>query len=213
MEKHIHINIGRQIGAGGLDVARELGKRFGIKVYDKELLTLAAKESGLDHSVFAQEDEKDNLPLNTGFSFSSFAEAISNAFRPSVYNSNTIFTIQSEVIRRLAKEGSTIFVGRCADYVLRDFEGCINVFITSSMEDRIKRIRSINKYGDTTGLSDEKLADLLQKGDRKRASYYGGYSFKTWGAAESYDLCLNTSLLGIDGCADIIEETIKRHLL
>ena len=213
MEKHIHINIGRQIGAGGLDVARELGKRFGIKVYDKELLTLAAKESGLDHSVFAQEDEKDNLPLNTGFSFSSFAEAISNAFRPSVYNSNTIFTIQSEVIRRLAKEGSTIFVGRCADYVLRDFEGCINVFITSSMEDRIKRIRSINKYGDTTGLSDEKLADLLQKGDRKRASYYGGYSFKTWGTAESYDLCLNTSLLSIDGCADIIEETIKRHLL
>ena len=81
------------------------------------------------------------------------------------------------------------------------------------MEDRIKRIRSINKYGDTTGLSDEKLADLLQKGDRKRASYYGGYSFKTWGAAESYDLCLNTSLLSIDGCADIIEETIKRHLL
>ena len=86
MEKHIHINIGRQIGAGGLDVARELGKRFNIKVYDKELLTLAAKESGLDHSVFAKEDEKDNLSLNTGFSLSSFAEVISNTFKPSVYN-------------------------------------------------------------------------------------------------------------------------------
>ena len=213
MEKHIHINIGRQIGAGGLEVARELGKRFGIKVYDKELLTIAAKESGLDHSVFAMEDEKDNLSLNTGFSFSSFAEAISNAFKPSVYNSNTIFTIQSEVIRRLAKEGSTIFVGRCADYVLREFEDCFNVFITASMPDRIKRVRTINKYGDSVGLSDEKLADLLQKGDRKRASYYGDYSFKTWGAAESYDMCLSSSLLGIDGCADIIEETIKRRLL
>ena len=204
MEKHIHINIGRQIGAGGLEVARELGKRLDIRVYDKELLTLAAKESGLDHSVFAREDEKDNLSMNTGFSFSSFAEAITNTFRPSVYNSNTIFTIQSQVIRRLAEEGSTIFVGRCADYVLRDFEGCIRVFITSSMEDRIHRIRTINKYGDTQGVSDDKLADLLEKGDRKRASYYGDYTFKTWGAAESYDMCLSTSLLGVDGCADII---------
>ncbi len=77
-------------------MARELGKRFNIKVYDKELLTLAAKESGLDHSVFAKEDEKDNLSLNTGFSLSSFAEVISNTFKPSVYNSNTIFTIQSD---------------------------------------------------------------------------------------------------------------------
>ena len=213
MEKHIHINIGRQIGAGGLEVARELGKRLDIRVYDKELLTLAANESGLDHSVFAREDEKDNLSMNTGFSFSSFAEAITNTFRPSVYNSNTIFTIQSQVIRRLAEEGSTIFVGRCADYVLRDFEGCISVFITSSMKDRIHRIRTINKYGDTQGVSDDKLADLLEKGDRKRASYYGDYTFKTWGAAESYDMCLSTSLLGVDGCADIIEETIRRRLL
>ena len=213
MEKHIHINIGRQIGAGGLEVARELGNRLDIRVYDKELLTLAAKESGLDHSVFAREDEKDNLSMNTGFSFSSFAEAITNTFRPSVYNSNTIFTIQSQVIRRLAEEGSTIFVGRCADYVLRDFKGCISVFITSSMKDRIHRIRTINKYGDTKGVSDDKLADLLEKGDRKRASYYGDYTFKTWGAAESYDMCLSTSLLGVDGCADIIEETIRRRLL
>jgi len=213
MEKHIHINIGRQIGAGGLDVARELGKRFNIKVYDKELLTLAAKESGLDHSVFAKEDEKDNLSLNTGFSLSSFAEVISNTFKPSVYNSNTIFTIQSEVIRKLASEGSTIFVGRCADYILRDVPGCLNVFITASMEDRIKRVRSVNKYGDSEGISDEKLSDLLQRGDRKRASYYGDYSFKTWGAAESYDMCLNSSFLGIDGCADLIEETINRCLL
>ena len=213
MEKHIHINIGRQIGAGGLEVAHELGKRLDIRVYDKELLTLAAKESGLDHSVFAREDEKDNLSMNTGFSFSSFAEAITNTFRPSVYNSNTIFTIQSQVIRRLAEEGSTIFVGRCADYVLRDFKGCISVFITSSMKDRIHRIRTINKYGDTQGVSDDKLADLLEKGDRKRASYYGDYTFKTWGAAESYDMCLSTSLLGVDGCADIIEETIRRRLL
>lgn len=194
-------------------MARELGKRFNIKVYDKELLTLAAKESGLDHSVFAKEDEKDNLSLNTGFSLSSFAEVISNTFKPSVYNSNTIFTIQSEVIRKLASEGSTIFVGRCADYILRDVPGCLNVFITASMEDRIKRVRSVNKYGDSEGISDEKLSDLLQRGDRKRASYYGDYSFKTWGAAESYDMCLNSSFLGIDGCADLIEETINRCLL
>ena len=213
MEKHIHINIGRQIGAGGLDVAKELGRRFDIKVYDKELLTIAAKESGLDHSVFAREDEKDNLSLNTGFSFSTFAEAISNTFKPSVYNSSTLFAIQSDVIRSLAEKGSTIFVGRCADYVLRDFKSCLNVFITSSMEDRIRRVRSINKYGDTQGLSDEKLANLLTKGDHKRASYYGDYTFKTWGAAESYDLCLSSSVLGIEGCADFIEETVRRRLL
>ena len=81
------------------------------------------------------------------------------------------------------------------------------------MKDRIKRVRTVNKYGDSEGISDEKLSDLLQRGDRKRASYYGDYSFKTWGAAESYDMCLNSSFLGIDGCADLIEETINRCLL
>ena len=207
------ITVSRQFGSGGRTIGRLTAEKLGIPCYDQELIEKIAKESGLDHSVFAREDEKDNLSMNTGFSFSSFAEAITNTFRPSVYNSNTIFTIQSQVIRRLAEEGSTIFVGRCADYVLRDFKGCISVFITSSMKDRIHRIRTINKYGDTRGVSDDKLADLLEKGDRKRASYYGDYTFKTWGAAESYDMCLSTSLLGVDGCADIIEETIRRRLL
>ncbi len=213
MEKNVHINIGRQIGAGGLAVAKELGRRLGIKVYDKELVSLAAKECGLERSIIEGADEKDNLSLSSTFSFSSFADAIANAFNSNVINGNTLFQIQSNVIRKVAEEGSTIFLGRCADYVLRDFPLCLNVFITASMADRIKRIRECGRLENPEKYTDSKIEALLLKGDRKRASYYGDYSFKTWGAAASYDLCLNSSLLGIEGCADIIEDAVKRRLL
>lgn len=212
-KKLIHINIGRQIGAGGLELAHVLGQRLSIKVYDKELITLAAKESGFDSSLFAKADEKDTLSLNSGFSFLSFVNAVSSVFGSNVIGGEKLFEIQSNVIKRLADEQSTIFVGRCADYILRDYPNCLNVFVSADIKDRIARVRSqgSSKFKDLDTIDDTRLEELLNKGDRRRASYYGEYSLKTWGAAESYHLCLNSSLFGIEGCAEIIEKFITER--
>ena len=212
MSKIFHINIGRQIGSGGLLVAERLGEIFNVKVYDKQLINMAAKESGLDASLFKNEDEKDSLSLNSSFSFSTFVEAVSSGFGSNMISSSNLFKIQSDVIRKIATRGSTIIVGRCADYILRDFKGCLNVFISADMKDRVQRIRESGRFPDVENLTDEKIEDLIKKGDRKRASYYSDFSLKTWGAAESYHLCLNSSLFGIDGTVSIIEKYVRENL-
>lgn len=213
MSKFFHINIGRQIGSGGLLVANRLGEIFNVQVYDKQLINMAAKESGWDASLFEKQDEKESLTLNNSFSFSTFVEAVASGFGSNMLSSSNLFKIQSDVIIKLAKKGSTIIVGRCADYILRDFHSCLNVFISAEMEDRVKRIRQSGKFSDIENLTDEKIADLLRKGDRKRASYYSDFSLKTWGAAESYHLCLNSSLFGIEGTVSIIEKYVRENLL
>lgn len=208
----IHINIGRQIGAGGLELAQRLSKELDIKVFDKELITLAAKESGLDKNLFAKADESDNLGLNNSFSLSSFVEAVQTGFGANYISGGRLFKIQSEVIKKLANEGSTIFIGRCADYILRDYPNCLNIFITANMNDRIKRIRSAERITDAKSLSDEKIESLLNKGDRQRSIYYSDYSFKKWGYAESYDITFNSSLFSMDEMVTIIKNYIDSHL-
>lgn len=213
MSKIFHLNIGRQIGSGGLEIAKRLGEIFNIKVYDKNLINMASRESGLDASLFERQDEKDSLQLNGSFSFSTFVEAVASGFGANMISSSNLFKIQSDVIRRIASKGSTIIVGRCADYILRDLDGCLNVFITADLKDKIERIRKSGKFSDLENLTDEKIADLIEKGDRKRASYYEDFSLKVWGVADSYDLCLNSSTFGIDGSVAIIEKYIKENLL
>ncbi len=213
MSKIFHLNIGRQIGSGGLEIAKRLGEIFNIKVYDKNLINMASRESGLDASLFERQDEKDSLQLNGSFSFSTFVEAVASGFGANMISSSNLFKIQSDVIRRIASKGSTIIVGRCADYILRDLDGCLNVFITADLKDKIERIRKSGKFSDVENLTDEKIADLIEKGDRKRASYYEDFSLKVWGVADSYDLCLNSSTFGIDGSVAIIEKYIKEKLL
>lgn len=184
----IHINIGRQIGAGGLEVANLLSKELNIKMYDKELITLAAKEIGFDVALFEKADEK--------CSITTFADSYTGGAG--------LFKIQSEVIKKLADQGDTIFVGRCADYILRDTRGCFNVFITASKKDRVARIRQTPHSELFTGWSDEKVADWLDKQERKRVNYYNGFTFKQWGYSASYNLCIDSSLFGVEGCVKMI---------
>lgn len=215
MEKKnlFHINIGRQIGAGGLELARLLGEKYGIKIYDKELVEIAAKESGLDRNLFARADEKNNLALHNNFSFSSLTGATANTFGSNFISGGRLFKIQSDVILSLAEKESTIFIGRCADYILRDCPNCLNVFITASKSDRIARIRRDGRLEGLENITDDKLSEMLDKGDRRRADYYGSYSFKVWGAAESYDICLNSSVLGMEKCVGIVRDYIDTHFL
>ena len=204
MKKFI-INIGRQLGSGGRGIAAILAQHYGVTAYDRNIIELAAKESGLSQEFFENADEK----KSHGFFHSIFSNrAAANALgsNDSYLSNDALFKVQSDIIRDLAEKESCIFIGRCADYILRDQPCCINLFFTANLEDRIARMAS------EKNITPEQAAELIEKADRRRADYYNYYSGKTWGAAESYDLCVNTSHLGFEGTAEMLKGYIESRL-
>lgn len=191
MAQRYVITIGRQLGSGGREIGQKLSARLGIAFYDKELIRIASQESGLKEEFFERVDEQKHFSLFPGIL--GLRTALADDFFSNYYLSNeSLFRIQSDVMRRLAGEGPCIFVGRCADYVMKDERNCLNIFINADMADRIRRISLSHR------ISDNKARDLIERTDKGRSSYYNYFSGKTWGAAESYHLCINSSLLGID---------------
>ncbi len=199
MMKDYVITIGRQLGSGGRIIGEKLAAKLGISFYDKELIQIAAQESGLGKEYFEQADEKKSYSVFGGF-FGLRGTIAEVPFSTYYLNNETLFKIQSDVIRKLAEKGSCLFVGRCADYVLADNPLCLNVFIIADMKDRIKRIAEVQK------ISAEKAGDFIGKADKKRAGYYNYFSSKVWGATESYHLCINSSVLGIDETVNLIHQ-------
>jgi cytidylate kinase len=196
------INVGRQVGAGGQEIGRMLAEDFDAKFYDRELLNLAAKESGFSEKFFKQNDEK-----------KGFLRGLLNVQTPhlsggNLYGSNfsqeRLFQFQSDAIRKAAQEGSCVFLGRCADYVLRDFDNVVNVFITASMDFRIQLVSKVKE------LDDEHARKLIEHVESRRAQYYNYYTGKKWGAAESYDLCIDASILGLEETEKLIAEFIRK---
>lgn len=198
------INIGRQYGSGGRQIGEMLAKRLGFAFYDKELIHLASKESGLGKELFEEVDEKKTYSLTGGF-LGLRSSFISGSFLENYLSNETLFKIQSDIIKELAAKQNCVFVGRCADYILRDYPKVLNVFITSNLADRKARI--LQRMHD---LQEDKAVDMLEKTDKKRAGYYNYYTGKTWGAAESYHLCVNSSVLGIDGTVDYICDFVEK---
>lgn len=198
MDKKIIINIGRQFGGGGLAVASELGRKLGIPVYDKELIKKAAQDSGFSAEFFEESDEKKR--------FLSLSSIFSNRFSETenYMSDRGIFKMQSQTIRTIAEQGSAIIVGRCSNYILRDMECTLNVFLTSPLETRAARI------AERIGLSIDKATEMAEEKDRKRAEYYNYYTFTDWGTASTYDLCLDSSILGIEGTADLIIDFARK---
>ena len=198
--KHIIINVGRQVGAGGQEIGRMLAQDFEAKFYDRELLNLAAKESGFSEKFFKQSDEKQ------GFLRGLFNVQTPHFSLGSVYGSNFsqegLFQFQSDAIRKAASEGSCVFLGRCADYVLRDFENVVNVFITASIDFRVELVSKVKE------LDAEHARKLIEHVEHRRAEYYNYYTGKKWGAAESYDLCIDASILGLEATEKLIAEYI-----
>jgi cytidylate kinase len=197
MKKDYIITIGRQLGSGGRIIGEKLAARLGISFYDKELIQIAAQESGLGKEYFEQADEQKGYSIFGGL-FGLRGAISEEPFSTYYLNNETLFKIQSDVIRRLAEKGSCLFVGRCADYVLAENPRCLNIFIFADMKDRINRIAELQK------ISAEKAGDYIEKTDKKRAGYYNYFSNKVWGVAESYHLCVNSSVLGIDETVDLI---------
>ena len=200
--KHIIINVGRQLGSGGHDIGRMLALDFQAKYYDRELMNLAAKESGFSEKFFEENDEK------KGFYKGLFNVQTSHLSGGSMYKTNfsqeSLFQFQSEAIIKAAREGSCVFVGRCADYVLRDFGNTVNIFISAPMSFRIEQI--MNKQH----LDPEAARKFIEQKESKRAAYYNYYTGKKWGAAESYDLCIDTSILGIVETEKLIADFIRK---
>ena len=195
MEKKIIITIGRQYGSGGRYVGKKLAEQLGIAFYDKELINLASKESGICGEFFEKADERNSgsllKALAMGFSMNN---AI---FQSNDYLSNeSLFQIQSDVIRKVAAEQSCI---------LRDNENCISVFISARMEDRIRRAVEY------AHIEEKEAEEYIRKADKSRASYYNYYTDKIWGAAESYDLCISSSVYGIDETTAFIREFVSKR--
>lgn len=202
------INIGRQLGSGGHEVGERLSTRLGISFYDKELIRLASEESGLCAEFFERADERASQGLIGGLFGMRFPFVSDSAIGTTNCLSNdALFKVQSDVIRRLAAEHSCIFVGRCADYILRDHPHCLNVFISADRQERIGRLCRLH------GITPQAAEEKMDKADRKRADYYNYYSNKTWGAASSYHLCINSSLLGIQRTVEIIEDIVRERFL
>ncbi len=197
------ITIGRQYGSAGRQIGQKIAQDFGIKCYDKELLAVAAKESGLCHELFESHDEK---PTNS-FLYSLVMDTYSMGYTSTGYVdmpiNHKVFLAQFDAIKKLAEQESCIIVGRCADYALEEYPGMISVFIHAKLEDRTRRIKRLYN------MTDDKAKELILKTDKKRASYYNYYSSKKWGDAKSYHLSIDSSLLGIDGSVEIIKKFVE----
>ncbi len=198
---NIIINIGRQVGSGGHIIAKQLAADFGCTLYDKELLNLAAKESGFSEKFFEENDEQRGFIQTL---FGMHAPLISdNNFYNNKFSQDGLFQFQSEAITKAADEGSCVFVGRAADYVLRTYPNVVNIFITANMKDRIKLVCQ------RLGCDEKDAKKLIIDKESERASYYNYYTGKKWGHSSSYDLCINSSYMGLEKTAKFIGDYIR----
>ena len=191
--------IGREFGSGGKKVGEKLAAKLGIKLYDKELLQQAAKDSGFCEEIFENHDEKPtnsflySLVMDT-YSVSGYSAA---PFLDMPLN-HKVFLAQFETTKKIAERESCVIVGRCADYALSDNPDCINVFIHADMD---KRIKNVSK---NLNITENKARDIINKTDKQRASYYNYYTSKKWGDSKSYNLSLDAGKLGTDNCVEMI---------
>lgn len=195
------ITISRQLGSGGRSASRLIAKHFGINVYDKKLIELAAEQSGLHRQFFEQADESRRFSFRSLLfgSRSAHGHSIGEGTADNPLSGDSLFKVQSDIIRDIAeREPTCIILGRCADYILRDVTDHVSIFITADIDDRVRR------YVKHDGITDAEALKLIEKGDARRASYYNYYTQRKWGEAANYDLCINSSRLGIEGTAEQI---------
>lgn len=204
MENKIIVTIGRQFGSGGREVGQKLAKALGIAYYDKELMAVAARESGLCEEVFEKADERASSGLSYAF---TMGYSFMGMFTPytDILSNDGLFKFQSDAIRKLAETESCVLVGRCADYILRDNPACLSFFIHSCLENRIQRI--VERQGVTV----EQAKELLVKTDKSRAAYYNYYSNKSWGVASSYNFSIDVSVLGVEETVAFMKSFIDRR--
>ena len=197
------ITIGREFGSGGRELGRRLAEELGFEYYDKEIISAIAAHTSLSESYVHQVIERTPhhlCPITVGQSLSYLSDYQFQMVQ-------SVYQAQSEILRSMADKSDCVIVGRCADYILRDHPRCVNIFVTADMKDRICRLRETNP-----NISAEDAEIYLEKADKKRSSYYNYYSNKTWGAAATYHLCINSSVFGLDRTTEYIKAFIDEKL-
>ena len=202
MEQNVAITIGRQYGSGGRDIGLRVGELLGIKVYDKELLTMAAEKKGINPDYLRRVDEK---------AASSLLYTL--AMGASVYNArhlgvdvpinDQLFIAQTEIMKEITEKESAIFIGRCADYVLRNHPHRLSFFIHADYDARVHRVMERH------GVKRSEAESMINKTDKKRINYYNFYTGKKWGKYENYHMSLDSSLLGVEGTAQMIAQLVR----
>lgn len=205
MNQKVIITIGREYGSGGRMIGKLLAEGLGISFYNKEIIELAAKKSGMSEEAFEKVDETAASSLL--YSIATGAYMFGNYVSPQVELplNDKLFIIQSEIIKSVANRESCVIVGRCADYILKDRKDVINIFIHADKE--VRKKRAISEYG----ISQSKADGYLNKMDKKRKTYYNYYTGLKWGRSSNYHLCLDSGVLGIEGTVHMIEEFIKER--
>ena len=203
MSHNIIITIARQFGSGGHEIGRRLAKKLDIPLYDKELITHAAEESGLSEEILHYFDEKPTNSLLYSLSTGSYSLNDGGVVNYSLPVNQQVFQAQFDAIRSLAEKSSCVIVGRCADYVLEKYEGLVSVFLYADLNDRMARVAEYD------GITLPEAKNRINKSDKRRANYYNFYSGKKWGVAGTYDLCINTSTVGYDNAVDLIADFVR----
>ena len=202
MKNPLIITIGREYGSGGREIGQAVAKALGIAFYDKQIISLAAKKSGLSDEFIANNEQRmrgglmHNLAAASAYSGGFF----SSQFLPL---SESIFISQAQVIRDIAGKESAVIVGRCADYILDGRKNTINVFIHAPQEERVKRIMRLHGVDEATAIKE------IQVSDKERGNHYFRYTDRKWGKAQNYDICVNSALMGVEKTAEMLVDLAK----
>ncbi|MBQ8380771.1 MAG: cytidylate kinase-like family protein [Clostridia bacterium] len=205
MAKKIIITIARQYGSGGREIGEAVAKKLGIPLFDKQLITDAASKGNLNEEVLKKTDESAANSLLYTLAMGSNVAGATMHFGYKMPINDKLFILQSEVIKEYAKEGSCVIIGRCSDYVLRDEENVFRLFIYGDLEHRKARVAERHPE-----IKSAQIIDIINKTDRRRASYYNFYTGNTWGKYDNYDMAINSSTLGIEGTAELIVTCAKQ---
>ncbi|MBO5448367.1 MAG: cytidylate kinase-like family protein [Ruminococcus sp.] len=196
------ITISREFGSGGREIGKILAQDFSIPFYDKELLEIASKESGICQELFVKNDESYTNSFLFSLVMGNYPVTADGRINPDMPLNHKIFLAQFETIKKLGEQGPCVIVGRCADYVLKGMPNVINFFVSGNIKE--KKARILQRYD----IEKNKAEDFIKKTDKRRASYYNYYTDMKWGEAKNYDLCINTSKTGIEGAVRLMKSYI-----
>ena len=203
MRNKYTVTISRQFGSGGREIGEALAKELGVKFYDKELISLAAKESGISPEIFESVDEQATNSLLYSLSLGLYSFGNNFNSTGGLPINDKLYLLQHKIIKQVASESPCVIVGRCADYVLKDRDDVINIYIYADMEHRIQRVR------DVKGVNEAKVEQAIKRTDKSRSNYYNFYSGQKWGLAENYDLCINSTKCTTKQIVELIKSYLE----